>query len=64
MNPVTQVRIPAGEALEKDQTLRDALDKIKSGELTPAAPCDAVFNTWPQGQKTKLVSAMKSLFPV
>jgi hypothetical protein len=64
MNPNTQERIPVGEALAKDDGLRAALDMVKTGKLSAQAPCDAVYNTWPQKEKSKLVQAMKRIFPV
>jgi hypothetical protein len=59
---VASTPVPLKDALAK-QGLAAALLKIESGELSPTAPCDAVYNNWPTKERNKLVAAMKLQYP-
>ena len=45
-----------------DEALKLAMEKAAAQGAGPAAPCDAVFNEWPEAEKTKLIHAMEELF--
>lgn len=45
-----------------DASLLDAQNKIKSGQLSPTAPCDGMYSEWTDGQREKLNSALGKVF--
>jgi len=55
--------ISVGEAAKNDESMKTILEKIASGEIRAAAPCDAVFNVWSDDEKKKLIQAMEKIFP-
>jgi hypothetical protein len=54
---------PIRDSLDKQANLSAALEKVRMGELSPTAPCDAVFNTWTDKQRQKLIEAMGKAYP-
>lgn len=57
-----QPLVPIEEAAAKDEALQKAMEKVQAGEIVATAPCDAVFNQWPEAEKKKLVKVMRELF--
>jgi hypothetical protein len=56
-SPVTFTDVAAN-----DEELQKAMLAAVAQGKGPTAPCDAVFNEWPEAEKRKLVSAMEALF--
>ena len=55
--------VPVKEVVTGYANLTAALESVRIGELSPTAPCDAVFNTWTDKQRNKLVAAMDKTYP-
>jgi hypothetical protein len=53
---------PLKDLLASQGSLSAAVERVVSGELPPIAPCDAVYNTWTEKQRMKLVSAMATIY--
>lgn len=60
---LTSQPIPVNEWRDKQADIVAALEKVRTGELLPTAPCDAVFNTWTDKQRSKLLAAMIEAYP-
>ncbi len=58
----TPTLTPIAEAAANDPALQKVLDGVKSGTIHATAPCDAVYNTWPEAEREKLVRKMAELF--
>jgi hypothetical protein len=56
-SPVTFTNVSAN-----DEALKQAMEEAVAQGSGPAAPCDAVFNEWPEAEKTKLAHAMEEFF--